>query len=338
MPKGFFTQSAFILLEQPVAMADVRSALQGCTIRGTLDFVEEDAQGHPLVGGVNWAGTDVLVIDLSADGRAALLIDVLPLPWPDHFGRPDEDIKLFAALVAGQFGPFVYPESLERALAMGRASDRGLGDVRERHRALLRLRSSWVIGAAQGSSFLPTDYDPTVELRFLCEIASNLLELPGALCYFNPNGEVLATPKELEEVLDEADEHHVPPLALWVSLRPVELAELAGWAVVDTLGLWQLDRPDHEAFFRQDRYELRDVALFLHHALERSLRDGLSTREGEIALGPGRQRWRAHVDRLALVPMPRPVVRWVALDGSESQIPPELLEKLPSDDAPPHDA
>jgi hypothetical protein len=280
----------------------------------------------------------VLVIDLCADGRGSLLVDVLPSPWPDHFGRPEEDLKLFGALVTGQFGPFVFPENLERALAMGRASDRGLGDVRERHRALLRLRASWVLGAPEGSPIVPEDYDPLAELRFLSEIASNLLELPGALCYFNPNGEVVATLQELEEALDHADQHHTPPLALWVSLRPVQVAELQGWAVVDTLGLWQLDLPDHEAFFRQDAYELGEVAVFLHQAVEKSLQHGQPFQDGEVAVGPGKQRWRALVDRVAVVPMPRPVVRWVALDGTESQIPPELLEKPPIEDEPTYDA
>jgi hypothetical protein len=331
MPKGFYTQSAMVLLEQPLAMSEVEQALEGCTKRATLQFEERDAQGVPLVGGTNWAGTDVLAIDLRADARGALLVDVVSAPWPDRLGfdesgKEPEDPRLFTALTTGQFGPFVYPQCLARAAEMGRADVRGLAHVQEGHRAFLRLRASWALQRNEADPIVPDDYDPREELRFVTEIAANLLELPGGLCYFNPNGEVLASAKELEEGLDSAEENEVLPLELWANLRFLQIADLDGWALVDCIGLPQLDLPDHEVWFRKEVYDPREVAVFLRRMGYAALRTA-PIEDGQEAMGPGNRRWRALADRISVVPAPRPVIRWIALDGSESELPPVLLEK-----------
>jgi hypothetical protein len=335
MAKGFFTQSICLLLERPIPLDDVTSALRDCTVRGSVQFREQDAEGRPLEGPVNWAGADVLVVNLSADARGALLVDVVPAPWPDAFATPEEDARLYGALTTGQFGPYVFPEALERAMAMGRAADRGIGDVAEGHHAFLRLRATWAIDAAGEGRAVPPDYDPVAELRFMTEVAAHLLELPGALAYFNPNGEVLASLEELEESLDRADEQSFPPLDLWANLRFIQLADLEGWALVDTIGMMQLDAPDHEALFRKDRYDPREIAMFLRHASWSALERGRPFEDGVVAMGPGKRRWKGLVERIAIVPMPRPVVRWIPLDGSEDDLPPELLEKPRFEEEPP---
>jgi hypothetical protein len=329
MPKGFFTQSAFVMLEAPVAVDSVVGLLEGCELRGKLQFHEEDASGQAVTDGIAWAGDDVLALTLAGDPRGALLVDVLAQKWPDHMGHPEAEPRLFAAFATGQFGPFVFPETLERAFEIGRAADRGLADVREKHAALLRLRATWALDAEEGQTrVVPEEYEPQRELRFVTDVAANLLEeVPGALCYFNPNGETLATAAEIERALSHADEHGLPPLEIWANLRFIELGDLPGWSLVDSIGMMQLDVPDHDAFYRRERYDPREVALFLRHAAWVSLQQGRPFGDGEVAMGPGRRRWRAYADRLAVVPAPRNVVRWIPLDGSESELPPELLEK-----------
>lgn len=347
MPKGFFTQSVFVLLERAVSAEELEAALDGCEIHGTVQFREENAEGEVVTEGTNWAGAEVLAMTLGTDPRGALLVDVLPERWPDAMGhstavdatdpsagRTLESPRLFGALATGQFGPFVFPGALERAFEMGRAEDAALKHAIDAHKALLRLRATWALQASEGDRPVPDDYDPAKELRWMVDIAANLLEeLPGALCYFNPNGEVLATHAEMEQALAHADENGQPPLELYANVRFIEISDLEGFGLVDLVGMWQLDVPDQEALFKKDRYDPREVAMFLRHASFVQMK-GHAFGEGEQAGGPARRAWRALPERMAFVPAPRPVVRWIALDGTEDTLPEGVTAKPVLDEEP----
>ena len=337
MPKGFFTQSLFILLERPVTDDELKVALDGCEIHGSVQFREEDAEGQPLVAEgqaeINWAGADVLALALGTDARGALLVDVVPERWPDAMPDPEKSPRLFGALATGQLGPFVFPGALERAFEMGRGEDRDLKNALDRHQAMLRLRATWALQPREDDRPVPEDYNAKTELRWMVDIAANLLEeLPGALCYFNPNGEVLATLSEMEQALAHADENGQPPLELYANVRFIEIADLEGYGLVDVVGMWQLDVPDQEALFKKDRYDPREVAMFLRHASFVQMK-GHSFGEGEEAGGPARRAWRALPERMSFVPMPRPVVRWIALDGTEAELPAAVTDKPLLDEA-----
>ena len=332
MAKGFFTNSAIILLQRVPTAEELQQALEGCEIRGQLQFQEKLQDGTPAPG-TNWAGQDVTVVGMAENSRGTVLIDAVPHRWPDIAGQPDapdpiEDQKLINAYITGHFGPFAFPFCLDRAVSVGQASGyEGAEEAVQQHAAFLRVRSSWAIGVEEDAEAIPADYNAQKELRFLTELASKLLEeLPGALCYFNPSGEVLASAEQLETSLDHADKHEMPALELWTNLRLFALEDLEGWALMDTIGMPQLDVYDHEAFFKKGAFEPRELGMFLREASYITMVQGADKLpDGFITRGPGKCDWQALVDRDALVPMPRPVIRWIPLDGSH--IPEEIMAK-----------
>ena len=139
-----------------------------------------------------------------------------------------------------------------------------------------------------------------------------LAKMPSATCYFNPNGELLLHPAELAESLAHAERHDLPPIDAWSNVRMFGID--AAWTMMDTVGLAQLDEPDHEAWFRRARYEpaavarwLRNVSLYVH--------GGTKIEDGHTADGPGGIKWRASACGEAATAPPRDVLRWAPDDG-----------------------
>jgi len=349
MSKGFFTQSAALLLERVPTKDELAAALEGCEIRGQLQFSEKREDGT-VPEGRGWAGDDATVVGMGEGSKGAVLVDVVPVRWPDQVGQggaediPDaqpseEDQRLVAAYVMGHFGPFAFPFALDRAVGIGQASGFDAAGAVEKHTAFLRLRTSWVLGEQDPSAPpVPEDYDALKELRFLTELSANLLEeIPGALCYFNPNGEILAEASHLEASLEHSDKHEMPALDLWSNLRLFALQDLDGFAMMDTIGMPQLDVFDHEAFFPKDKYDPRELGAFLREASYFTLIKGASSvTDGIITRGPGKRDWRALIDRDALVPAPRPVIRWIPMDGTH--IPDSVMERPKRDEETPQEA
>ena len=81
------------------------------------------------------------------------------------------------------------------------------------------------------------------------------------------------------------------PQELWANVRLFNLAGHDPWVVMDTVGMWQLDVPDHEAAFRSDLYDPSDVALFLRNAADYVLRSGPIINDNDTMDGPGQIRW-----------------------------------------------
>ena len=92
-----------------------------------------------------------------------------------------------------------------------------------------------------------------------------MMKLPGALCYFNPNGETLRNVQQLEESRAFAYDHDIPPLDAYSNVRLFNVDD--GRLVMDTVGNGQLgtpDLPDLEAcMLSTKKYELGKVDVFL---------------------------------------------------------------------------
>lgn len=108
---------------------------------------------------------------------------------------------------------------------------------------------------------LPEDYDPVAEMMFLSRAALVLLEVPGVLCYFNPNGEVLLDRPNFEETLNACTQENAVPLPLWMNIRYFNLSEQFGF--LDTVGNSQLDIRDIEAVFPSAKYDPSDIHYYL---------------------------------------------------------------------------
>jgi hypothetical protein len=310
--KGFFTQGVMILTERVVDPESVERVLAPFTV----------GKRRPAEGEKNWiSGYPTWVIPHRLEVNGLVIVDVIDAPWPDDMGDPQSPDTskqmLFGAWSMGFMGPFSWPGNLARAkqLAEALGSPEAVGAA-DRHNSFIRIRSSYAMGGGDDAPIIPDDYDAPVELEFVTSVARALARVPGALCYFNPGGETLFTPDELEKTLHEMKAKDLPPLQAWSAVRLTRPEGATPWTVVDTVGMGQLDVDDHEACFRSDQYEAREVADFVRNTTLHVLRNGPVIKDGHTTDGPG-GRWRAMEAEESLMPAPRAVLRWFPEDGSE---------------------
>jgi hypothetical protein len=302
MPKGFFTQSATVLLERPFDLGALERCLKDFQI-----VRRAEPSNDP------WMGAQGLVIGMRPEVNGHAIVDVVDQPWPDGMGDPNTDPALFGAWSMGFFGPFVFPEGLARARAMSFAWPEGRA-LSATHRAFVRIKTSYVLGAGDDVKVIPADYDAISELDFVTELVRSVLELPEAIAYFNPNGEVLLSRERLAETLEWADDHDVVPQQAWANVRLFKLDD--EWTMMDTVGMEQMDIDDHEACFLTGKYAPGEVDAFLRTAADYVLQEGPVIEDGNTMDGPGNVRWSARSVEDSLAPRPRQVLRWTPLDGS----------------------
>ncbi|MGE5675308.1 MAG: DUF4261 domain-containing protein [Mycobacterium leprae] len=305
--KGIFTQGIMVLLEQAPAASELERCLAGFPLYG-----QRPGSGIGTAGGPTYA------VLLPQSERGTVLVDLVDQPWPDDMGHRNGNMGLMTAWRTGHFGPLTHPGSLGRALGHSRGWPEA-GTAVGRHRAFLRLRTTYEASTdlsrsglpGEGVALVPTGMKAVSELIFLTRLALALLSLPGALCYFNPAGEVLATGDQLNQALDRQAATGALPLEIWANRRLHRWRR--DWFCLDLVGLQQLDTADHEAFFLEGRYAAVDVASFLLDMARYLLAEGPVIRQGDTADGPRGEQWQAHIADEATMAPERPVLRWAPL-------------------------
>lgn len=285
MPKGLYTHGAVILLKSAPVFETVERQL---------------ARFDPRVAepGPSWEfGGPCCVIPYRPQTNGYLVVDLVNRPWPDSMGEPPDD--LFAAWAMGQFGPFTYPGSLQRALQHSYSWP----ERPETHAAFLRLRMTYVIGAEGDAPVMPSNYDALAELNFATDVALALADLPEALAYFNPSGEVLSFPSRMRELIAHYRGHALPPLDLWTNIRMFAMDD--GWTMMDTVGMAQLDLDDLEVVFHRDDVDGNAGAAFLRNASLYVGQHGPTIKDGHTMEG-----YLAQTFPEALVAPPRGVLRF----------------------------
>ncbi len=310
--KGQFTAGACVLFERSVSLDQLDRALVEFEVVKRLDEGSDWAMRGPS-----------LVLALRPDVNGYVSVDTVGKPWPDHMGDPQSEPMLFGAWSMGNFGPFAFPNGLKRAMQHSWGWPEGK-TIPQRHTGFVRILASYVFGGDPNAMIFPPAYDPLAELEFVTDVALAVMKLPGALCYFNPNGETLRSVQGMEESLAFARQRNVPPLDLYANVRLFNVDE--GWLVMDTVGNGQLgspDLPDLEACMLKDKkYDLGQVDGFLRNTTLYVLRQGDVFRDGDTIDGPGRIRWRAWNRRGSLINPPRRTIRFFPEDGSK---PPDAL-------------
>lgn len=297
MPARLITQSAVVLLTSPPGEDDLGRALQGL---GDLRPVPpgEGPLGHWL------GGSPAFALPWRPEVHGTCVVDVIPQRWPDDMGDPKTSPELFGAWVMAQFGPLAYPGGLERASRFSADPE-----PEREHRAVVRIRTTYAAGASPEDLVVPEDYDPLAELWFASTVAQKLLALPGALAYFNPNGEVLLRRAEYEEILAYHAGAGLQPLPAWVGMHLFAPEEHPGQRVMTTVGMEQLDVPDHELWLQEGSAPFEEVSRFLWNAAEYVRTSGREVRDGDTMDGPGGTRWVGRKTE-SLGPRPRQVYRW----------------------------
>ncbi|MBB3207470.1 hypothetical protein FHS27_003291 [Rhodopirellula rubra] len=311
MAKGLFTQGIVVLLRESVSIQDIAATID--------EFYPSD----PIEASEDWTflGPAVLM-NMDEDGSGKVVVDVVDQPWPDAMGDPDSDSeidrKIHEAFGLGNFGPHNSPGSLKRASEQSWVWEAGR-EIGDQPKAFVRVRSSYVLGQDDDAPILPDDYESFDELALVTEIAAAITELPQAICYFNPNGEVLRDLATLNESFEFAEENDFPPLDLWSNVRLFRLDD--DWASMDTVGNAQLDLLDVEACFHAESYDfaeveqfLRLVTCFLEEAEE-------PIESGDSMEGPGDVIWRVWELEGSIGSPQRKVLRCLPQDDRE--VPPQ---------------
>lgn len=329
MAKGLFTQGMCVLLREPVSIEELQSQLKDLKIVGRHESIEDDE------------APETLVFEYRPEVGGHLLVTPCTAVWPDDMGDPEETPERFVAWSLGQFGPLAFPGCLQRATEQSWGWEEAAEAVQS-HTAHVRLLISYVLGIEEPEDdqdedipLVPEDYDTLDELKFLTRAVSAVLELPEALCYFNPGGEVLRSERGLRQGLNNAWNHDLPPLDMWTNVRLFGASK--SWSLMDTVGNGQFDLPDLEAIFEAERYEPSEVEKFLRYASLYLLNGDEEVDDGDTADGPGDITWLAMECDEALSDPPRPTIRWIPQDGTDP--PDELLERgeIEEFDEPPYD-
>jgi hypothetical protein len=316
MAKGLFTQGVCVLLRSPVEVPKLLESLRGFELVGRHDSDGDDES------------PSTLVYRYKEEFHGHLLVTPSSEPWPDDLGDPESSPEKFIAWSLGQFSPLAFPGCLQRAGEQCWGWEEGTQAITE-HSAHVRLLMSYVLGPdepdkalASDVPLMPAEYDPIDELKFLTRAVEAVLELPQAICYFNPGGEVLRDSDGLRRGLNHAWNHQLPPLDMWTNVRLFRVSEQ--WTMMDTVGNSQFDIPDVEAIFDTQKYEPSEIEGFLRSASLYLIEGAEEVEDGDTADGPGSISWMAMECADGLSDPPRETIRWIPQDNS--QPPEELLD------------
>ncbi|MDB6140766.1 MAG: hypothetical protein JWO94_3838 [Verrucomicrobiaceae bacterium] len=299
--KGLFTQGVAVLFSEPPSLSQLRGLLEDYEITsenplGTSHWETESASFRiacrPEVGG-------------------HCLLDVVSRSWPDHLSNSEREPSLHAAWNMGHFGPFAASGSLARAVEHAHRWPHA-AQVAPQHLAFVRMRISYTLTGSGPPAALPPDYDPLPELEWLIKLARHISKHPRATAYFNPNGEVLLSPQGLQKVLDDAAHGEAPPLDAIVNVR---LAHVAGWQLVDTIGMGQLDLPDQEIVCPDGVSSSEELSAFVFDAVYHMVTTEVPIVTDNSTTGPGGTEWVATLRMNSLREPGRRIVHWTETEG-----------------------
>lgn len=311
MARGMFTQCLAVLFKEAPPLEAVEAALAGFDINGTHAATSHWALGGPSVS-----------LKYRPEVNGLVFADVVDQRWPDHMGDPQKDPNLFSAWTMGHFGPIADADSLLRATQQCWGWKEGKA-IALTHRGFVRVRPTYVLGAADNAATVPADWNAVTELTYLTKVVEALLQVPGALCYFNPNGEMLRDLKGVQSQLKQAAADDLLLIDLWCNVRIYPFH--ADWTMMDTVGNGQFNDAtsvtsevrDIEAVFRTKQYVagevdgfVRDMTLYLHA-------EGDVIKDGDTLDGPGNVQWRATLLDQSVAMPPRRVLHIVPMDGVE---------------------
>lgn len=228
--------------------------------------------------------SDFLGIRYRSDVFSMAYIDILHQRWPDMLGFPEEpgnhkpeDLNNWAV---GCYGPGSYPNCLRRASESNYLWPEAMA-VAEKHSCVVRIRISYTLGAEAGLPFVPETYDPMHELTFVASLALTVSQVPGAIGYFNPKGEVLCPLEAILQHLQLAVSGELPPIGLFTSIRVLTIGD--EWMLMDTVGNSQYGDPnsklplpmqDFEVCIPKASFDFRATSLMLIQGTTMLIRNG----------------------------------------------------------------
>jgi hypothetical protein len=295
--KGFFSQGVAVLFSRAPTIERLHEQLSMFAPRGPTHLSE-----------VKWPTSGPSVrLPFREEVNGFCTVDVVSHPWPDAMGSPEAEAEIFMAWGIGAFGPYAYPSGLERACQQSWAW-KAAGEVVSQHRAFVRARISYAFSAPDDACGVPRDCVPVDELQYLDAVVAELSAVEGALCFYNPNADLVVSPEMHASALLAARADDLLPLELWTNVRLFRIEDQAGRTLMDTTGMAQLDLPDQEMVV-PEAVSCDEVASFLRGTCQYLVGRGDVIADGHTADGPGGVLRAVHREESVVAP-PRPVTRW----------------------------
>ncbi len=184
---------------------------------------------------------------------------------------------------------------------------------------------SYVFGAEKNSQIFPKDYEPLTELVECLRICESIMKIPGAICFYNPNGECLYQYEHVNKIMVEHQQTGRIPLELISNIRFYNAPNSNDWSFMDSIGMAQLVLPDIEVCFLKDKYDPGEVATFIRTVCNYIYQHGQTIKNKDTLDGPGSIHWRAYISKENLVSPPRDTIFITPTDGMHL---PKGLDKL----------
>jgi hypothetical protein len=235
-----------------------------------------------------------------------VIVDLYDHQWLDTSGRDEGPESAVYASVEEHEHLLAPPWSLKRAVQHYRAAD-DANIAAANHGAFVLLRVP-----------LQSESQTIEAFERLLDVAADVLKVEQASCIFNPRGETLGGRERFHEMKHRYRAEGLPPLELLANARFHEIG--AGWCMVDTVGLHQLDLPDQEIVFHPDRLEVEEAMHFARNLAMHLIQHRPHLVSGETAGGPHESIWEAMPLGRGALPPHRTAVRWL----------PEEREGMPS--------
>ncbi|WP_409214571.1 DUF4261 domain-containing protein [Prosthecobacter sp.] len=164
------------------------------------------------------------------------------------------------------------------------------------------------------------------ELRWLLDLATLFADLPEAVAFFNPNGEVIMRFDELAEFLEDAHSQTLFPVQAVIATRGYRIDE--SWSLVDSVGMAQFGLSDHEFAISGATIAKDETILFLLNLVHYQIDKRVEIGDRHTTDGPGGKVWRAEERGQACLLPPRKVLHWKTEDAPPE---PELLARKEED-------
>jgi hypothetical protein len=308
-----FVETMVLLLRSAPTLKEVQAVLDEFTINKVRsDGIDTWEHCGPA-----------LFLEYREDYFGQFVVDIIDRPWPDQLDYDKPDSKLYKAWLEGCFGISTCPGALERAAEQSWIWPEGREAVKEA-KAFIRIRTTFVLDRDEefeDDDWIPCDYYPPEELMEIHPVVMALFKLPQAICYFNPQGEVLRDRESFEETDKLFDDNDLPALELWSNARMFQINQ--EWTMLDLVGNSQIDAPDLEAIYFTSDYSPTDVEQLLRVTTMIFLED--PEFKADMIEDENGVNWKLFYDLDSICDPPRQVIRMIPDD---SRHPPEEEVKL----------
>ncbi len=307
MSHGLTTQAIALLFSSAPTLDKLREALASYT--PTLRECED-----------SWpAQSPSLSFSIPDVPETSAIIDIVHQPWPDDLSQDDHSSDIFLAWKLGHFGPVARPVALSRALTRTFLTHNESQAVRE-HNSFLRLRTmSTDPNALAKGSAIKTPLLACQHLAILDRLAVQLLDLPGALAYFNPAGANVLSRNHFNHFTKQAQDLGLINTLVWTNRFFYTVND--HWSFFETLGNRQFHLPDLELPLSSAHHEhIPACKTFLANLTLQMINNRQFIASDTLVAGPADLNYKAHYFPVSLVEPDRPII--LLLPEGMDELPP----------------